>query len=156
MERNDQSRHVSRGLNSLRGNLLVAFQQSTNDCVANHSVGSRTTTSDRLNYFPLTFLPSTATLAERRGARATERVKECLGVFVRTTCCEPWRVRIDRFHSCLSSSSGSNFLRGIHLRALSPSRVTDIREAVRLDLPQNDENQRRRISFQRSKHLRWR
>src|SRR2546425_1243651 len=80
MERDDSSRGVSRGLHDLRGNLLVTFQQSTKNCVENDSLGSRSATSDWPNYFSLTCFTSNFTLAERRGAGLTQRVKERFGV----------------------------------------------------------------------------
>ena len=117
--------------------------------------GSGSATSDWSDYFSLTWFASNLTLAERRGAGLTQRVKERFGVPVWTTCGKPRRVRIHRLHPRLSGSSGGDFLCRVHRDALSPARVADIRATLRQALPPNDENQRRRITLQCGEHLCW-
>src|SRR5436190_15922863 len=116
-------------------------------------MGSRSATSDWSDYFSLTWFASNLTLAERRGAGLTQRVKERFGVPVWTTCGKSRRVRIHWLHPRLPGSSGGNFLCSVHLYALSPARVADICATLRQALPPNDENQRRRITLQCGEHL---
>ena len=89
-------------------------------------MGSRSATSDWSNYFSLTWFASNLSLAQRRGVSVTQRVKERHRVPVRTTCGKPRRVRINRLHPHLPSSSGGNFLCSVHFNALSPARFADI------------------------------
>src|SRR5882672_2054123 len=121
-----------------------------NDCV-----GSRSATSDWSDYFSLPWFASNLTLAERRGAGLTQRVKERFAVPVWTTCGKPRRVRIHWLHPRLSGSSGGNFLCSLHLYALPPARAADIRTALRQALPPHNENQRRRITLECGEHLCW-
>src|SRR6266487_5037988 len=67
----------------------------------------------------------------------------------------PGEVRIHWLHPHLPGSSGGDFLCSVHLYALSPARVADIRTALRQALPPNDENQWRRITLQCGEHLCW-
>ena len=103
-------------------------------------MGSRSTTSDWANYFSLTWFASNLIVVERCGAGLTQRVKERFGVPVWTTRGKSRRVRIHWLHPRLSGSPGGNFLCGVHLYALSPARVADIRATLRQALPPNDED----------------
>src|SRR5436190_14281520 len=123
--------------------------------MANDSVGCRSATLDGSDYLSLSWFASNPTLAERRGDGLTQRVKERFGVPVWTSCGKPRGVRIHWLHPRFPGSSGGNFLCRVHLYALSPARVADIRPALRQALPPNDENQWRRITLQCGKHLCW-
>ena len=117
-------------------------------------MGSRSATPTWSDHFSLTCFTSTLPVAERRGAGLTQRFEERHCVLVWTTRGEPGRVRIDWFHSHLSSSARSDLLCGIHFDAVPPARIAGIRAAVRQALPSNDEDQRRGITLRGSEHLR--